>query len=31
MGEDERGIIADQVVFHDQERPSRLETFVLPS
>ena len=32
VGEDAEGVIAeDQVVFHDLERLSRLEIFVLPS
>jgi len=31
IGEDAEGVIADQVVFHDLERLSRLEIFVLPS
>ena len=30
MGADAGGIIAEQTIFHDERRPSRLEFYVLP-
>ena len=30
IGDDANGIIAEQTIFHDQRRPSRLEFYVLP-